>query len=100
MKRAPTTMTLRGGLQQLVDAIRTRLNSQNILLNCRALAVTVTGDRYEITLNDGSRIHADEVVFATPAYVTAGLVQEIDPLLASELREIRYVSTATVSLRI
>lgn len=97
-KRAPTTMTLRGGLQQLVDAIRTRLNSQNILLNCRALAVTVTGDRYEIALNDGSRIHADEVVFATPAYVTAGLVQEIDPLLASELREIRYVSTATVSL--
>jgi oxygen-dependent protoporphyrinogen oxidase len=97
-KRGPATMTLRGGLQQLIDAIRARLNSQQILLNCRALTVTVTGDRYEIALNDGSRIHADEVVFATPAYVTAGLVQEIDPVLASELREIRYVSTATVSL--
>lgn len=41
---------------------------------------------------------ADDVVFATPSYVTADLVQQVDPVLASRLREIRYVSTATVSL--
>jgi len=51
-----------------------------------------------VVLNDGSILTADHVVFATPSYVTADLTQQIEPLLASRLREIRYVSTATVSL--
>jgi len=49
-------------------------------------------------LNDGASILADDVVFATPSYVTADLVQQVDSALASRLRNIRYVSTATVSL--
>ncbi len=91
-------MTLRGGLQQLVDALAARLHRETILLNCRALNVARQHDRYQIELNDGSCIWADEVVFATPADVTANLVRAIDPVLAFKLRAIRYVSTATVSL--
>ena len=97
-ERPPMFMTLRGGLQQLVDAILARLRPENIWLGRRVVAVTRDQGRYEIVLNDGLRIGADEVVFATPAYATADLVQDIDPALATKLRAIRYVSTATVSL--
>ncbi len=109
-KPAPSTssagvsmfMTLRGGLQQLVDAIVARIlsgvESQDALrLNRRVTIVTRAGDQYVVTLNDGAQIHADDVVFATPAYATADFVQTINPGLASKLRAIRYVSTATVS---
>ena len=91
-------MTLRGGLQQLVDAIVARLHLQTILLNRHVLTVTRDQEKYRIDLSDGSHFRADEIVFATPAYVTANLIREIDPVLALKLREIRYVSTATVSL--
>ena len=43
-------------------------------------------------------LHADAVVFATPAYVTARLVESFHPRLAKALRAIPYVSSATISL--
>ena len=91
-------MTLRGGLQQLVDAIAARLHPQTVLLDRHALGVARVHERYRILLNDGSALYADEIVFATPSYVTADLIREIDPALALKLRGIRHVSTATVSL--
>ncbi|MHB1938075.1 MAG: TIGR04053 family radical SAM/SPASM domain-containing protein [Acidobacteriaceae bacterium] len=91
-------MTLRGGLQQLVDAIVSRLHPQTVLLNRHVLSVTRDQEQYRIDLSDGPCILADEIVFATPAYVTANLIREIDTVLAMKLRAIRYVSTATVSL--
>lgn len=95
---SPMFMTLRGGLQQLVDALVARLNLETVMLHCEALSVTRIKDRYQVELNDGSRIVADEIIFATPADVTANLVRGMDPVLAFKLRAIRYVSTATVSL--
>ncbi len=97
----PTTsmfMTLRGGLQQLVEAIVARLNQDALVLNRRVVNVKREGNQYIVALNDGTQIRAADVVFATPAYVTADFVQSIDPGLAKKLRMIRYVSTATVSL--
>ena len=93
-----TFMTLRGGLQQLVDAIVARLDQDALVLNRSVVSVTRENDRYTLTLSDGSRLVADQVVFATPAYATADFVQRIDSALSSKLRSIRYVSTATVSL--
>jgi oxygen-dependent protoporphyrinogen oxidase len=90
--------TLSGGLQQLPDAIAARLNPQQVRLNCRVQSLAIEGDQYSIRLADGSSILADNVVFTTPAYVTADILQQLDPVLAGKLRAIRYVSTSTVSL--
>ncbi len=90
--------TLSGGLQQLPDALVRHLDPQRIRVNCRVRSIASEGPQYRIALDDGSSILADNVVFTTPAYVTAGIVQELDPVLAERLRSIRYVSTATVSL--
>lgn len=91
-------MTLRGGLQQLVDAMASRLHAESVVLNRHVHTVVRDQEQYTVSLSDGSYILADEIVFATPAYVTADLLQQVDPVLALKLRAIRYVSTATVSL--
>lgn len=99
-KSAATSMfmTLRGGLQQLVDALVARLNPDALMPHRSVSNVQRRGDQYILTLRDGAQMCADDLVFATPAYVAAALAQPIDAELASELKAIRYVSTATVSL--
>jgi len=90
--------TLSGGLQQLPDAIAARLNPANVKLNTRVQSIASDGVQYQLTLSDGTSLLAHNVVFTTPAYVTAEIVQQLAPALANRLREIRYVSTSTVSL--
>ncbi len=97
-KPSPMFMTLQGGLEQLVEALVARLKQQTILLNRKVVSVNRVLDRYQIDINDGTRLWADEIVFATPADMTADLIRGMDPVLAFKLRGIRYVSTATVSL--
>jgi oxygen-dependent protoporphyrinogen oxidase len=97
-KRPSMFTTLTGGLQQLPDAIAARLDPKRVRLNCRVQSLAFDGERYRIVLPDGSFLWADNVVFTTPAYVTADIVQQLDPYLAEQLRAITYVSTATVSL--
>ena len=97
-KRPPMFMSLRSGLQQLSNALVAHLPETNLRVGSRALTVSRHADRYRIDLSDGSSLLADDVVFATPSFVTADLLQELDSALADRLRAIRYVSTATVSL--
>jgi oxygen-dependent protoporphyrinogen oxidase len=53
---------------------------------------------YAVHLGRATTLRADAVVCATPASVTAGFVQGFHPRLASALRTIPYVSSATISL--
>ncbi|HEY0306566.1 MAG TPA: protoporphyrinogen oxidase [Acidobacteriaceae bacterium] len=100
VKRAPMSMfmTLRGGLQQLVDTLVARIDPASILLGRQILPITPDAGGYRIDFSDGDHMHADEVLFATPAHVTGDLLTWIDPQLSVKLHAIRYVSTATVSL--
>jgi oxygen-dependent protoporphyrinogen oxidase len=95
-------MSLRGGLTELVDALVNHLDHRATLLAGRRVERIVSqqdaGSAYEVTLDDGVRLQADAVVLATPAYISADLVEASNPELAAGLRQIRYVSTATVSL--
>jgi oxygen-dependent protoporphyrinogen oxidase len=97
-KPSPMFLSLRGGLQRFSDAIVAQLPQQSLRTSCCVLSVSPHGSRYRVALSDGTSLVADNIVFATPSYATADLVQQIDPTLASRLRAIRYVSTATVSL--
>ena len=53
---------------------------------------------WRLTLNDGSSINADAVILATPAQISAHLIEQTSPKVAGLLNQIRYVSTATVSI--
>ena len=91
-------LTLRGGLLQLSEALEKAIGQNSILRGTRVAAVLPKRGRYEVVLESGMSLEADDVVFATPAHVTAELMKYIDTALAERLRGIRYVSTATVSL--
>jgi oxygen-dependent protoporphyrinogen oxidase len=94
----PMFLTLRGGVQQLIDGLVAKLDPKALRLNTLPVSVSRVGNRYSIRFASGDCMIADDIVFATPAYITADLVQRLDPDLAGSLRSIRHVSTATVSL--
>ena len=91
-------MSLRGGMQQMIASLVSRLQPGSLLTGCSVQTVSRENQRFTLSLSDGTRLAADEVVFATPAFITAQLVQKLDAELTDELRGLRYVSTATVSL--
>jgi oxygen-dependent protoporphyrinogen oxidase len=90
-------MTLRGGLQEMTEALVNELNPEALFTNRGVVTLTRDAGSYELTLGDGKRVRADAVVLAAPAYVAADLLRTMDSALASKLQQIRYVSTATVS---
>ena len=103
---ATTTMFMapRGGMAEIVDVLSSRLDRVVKRLGQTVQRVVPHGDGraephgYAVHLDDATILHADAVVFATPAYVTARLVEGFHPSLANALRAISYVSSATISL--
>jgi len=89
--------SLRGGMTDLVDAMLKQLNG-TLLAGRRVTNLQHNAPGLTVTLDDGSSISTDAVVVAVPAYVATKLVEPIEPNLAALLQQIRYVSTATVSL--
>jgi len=69
-----------------------------IRLGERVEGVEAASTEYQVHLANGEMLAADAVIFATPAFVTADLISNLDPQVASALRAIPYVSTATVSV--
>jgi protoporphyrinogen/coproporphyrinogen III oxidase len=56
---------------------------------------------FRLGMGDGSAgatLEADAVVLATPAFVSAGLVESLSASAAAALRGVRYVDVATVTL--
>lgn len=96
--KLPLFMTLRGGLMELVNAIVDNLTGE-LISSVRVDELSRTADgRYTVELSNGIVRQADKVVIATPAYIAADLLESHSVALATELRQIRYLSTATVSL--
>jgi protoporphyrinogen/coproporphyrinogen III oxidase len=98
-KILPMFMTLKGGVEELVSALTSRLDGVRLLTG-RSVGSMRRGDSggYRLALDDGSQVDADQVVLAVPAYEAAKLAAGLDAELAARLAAIRFVSTATVSL--
>lgn len=105
-KRQPPTdqpaamfLSLQGGMEDLVSALASRLEGE-VLLNRGVTSLTRHQDGFRLSLTgDGpGTLEADAVLVTTPAYAAAELVEPLDADLAEGLRDIRYVSTASVSL--
>lgn len=96
-----------GGLQDLSDAIVASLPAERLhagtgvatMAECGAGCGARAGSgAYALHLSDGSRIVADAVVLATPAWASGDLLRPVAPLAAADLASIEYVSTATASV--
>ena len=101
-KTAPLTMfmTLKGGLTEMVTAVVSKLDRDALTVGTEAERIHWRAglSTYRVRLKNGTTMTASAVIVTSPAYVTAGLLEETDATLVRTLREIPYVSTATVSL--
>ncbi len=97
--------SFKGGLQDLSDAAVASLPAERLhaavaveTLAPRAGGASGSGGGYELGLADGSRVVADAVVLATPAWASGDLLRTAAPHAAADLSSIDYVSTATASI--
>jgi len=86
-----------GGLNSLIEIFERRYGDA-ITTGCPIAKVTRSEDGYRVSRNGGSAVDFDAVVCATPAYVTAELVSDINPGLTRQLKEIPYASITVVCL--
>jgi oxygen-dependent protoporphyrinogen oxidase len=94
---APQLMSLRGGLQTLVDAMTQRAGAA-VRVSSEVTSLSLSADRWTIAFADGNRAQADAVICALPAHAAARILREIDTQLADMLEQIRYNSIATINL--
>lgn len=85
------------GMAELVSAIEHELGDVEVHCGTPALRLTQESNRYRIDTADNSFV-ADTVILATPAYVSASLLEPCDNALAALLREIPYSPSVVVSL--
>ncbi|CAN5834641.1 protoporphyrinogen oxidase [soil metagenome] len=86
-----------GGVSTLVEALRTQLG------NDLKTGVTVTdlffeNGGYSLGLSSGDTIQADAVVLATPAFVSAKLLEPLSPTAAKNLATIPYADVVVFGL--
>jgi protoporphyrinogen/coproporphyrinogen III oxidase len=97
-------MAPRGGMAEIVEALVSRLDQVDLRLGETVQRVIPHGNSaagvqdYAVHLDGATTLPAEAVVFATPAPITARLVEGFHPRLAEALGAIPYASSATISL--
>jgi oxygen-dependent protoporphyrinogen oxidase len=92
-----TFTTLRGGMQQMVDAVSAKLDPRSVLLNTAVSALERTEDGWRVSF-DGKREFYDAVILASPAWAAGSLLSTVDAELGQDLQAIPYSSSITVNL--
>ncbi len=91
--------SLQGGMNELVETLVSKLKG-DLRVNCQIAEIKRNASGFEVIFEDETRspLYTDAVILAVPAYSAANLLRSVDLDLVEKLREIRYASTATVSL--
>ena len=77
--KTPPFLSLRGGMDELVGALRADLERTQVLVGRAAARVSRGGTGLSVELTDGEPLAAEGVLIATPAFVTAELLAELTP---------------------
>ena len=93
----PLFTSLRHGMQQLVDAAQAALDGRALRLSAKILSLRRSGESWR-AISAGAEEKFDSVVVATPAYLAAQLLGDVDGELARDLAAIAYSSSVTVTL--
>ena len=93
----PIFTALRGGMQQMVDALTARIDPACVRTAAAVGAIARTGDGWHIDAG-GANAEFDGLIMAAPAWAAGALLAPVDPALGSELATIPYSSSITVNL--
>ena len=88
---------LRGGMQQLVDAIEARLNPASVRVATPVSAIEKTATGWNV-LAAGASESFDALIVASPAWAAGEMLGKVDSALAEELSGIPYSSSITINL--
>ena len=89
--------TLRGGLQQLVDALAARIDSASVRLSTPVSDLQKTTDGWMVQAGGAEEFY-DAVIMASPAWAVSVLLGKVDAELSEELSGIPYSSSITMNL--
>jgi oxygen-dependent protoporphyrinogen oxidase len=92
----PLFTSLKGGMQQLVDAIVPRLAPGAARAGNRVVAVARARGKWMVAPEQGSPEEFDAVILALPANAAGRLLQKINEPLSEELQHIPYSSSIVV----
>jgi len=90
-------MTLKGGLSRLIEALVSRLPAGTVRTHTGALSIKRRGSEWQVTV-PGALLSCDAVISALPANALSTVLADADFELSNVLKEIPFVTTATVSL--
>ncbi len=88
---------LRGGMNQLVDALTVRLDPNCVRLSSPVSGLEKTASGWKIVANGTAEFY-DAVILASPAWAAGALLGRVDPMLGEDLSAIPYSSSITVNL--
>lgn len=94
----PATVTLEGGMGQIVEALLLRLPKDALCLGVAVSALLRAEHGYRLALASGEWLAADALILALPAPSTASLLADMDARLAGQIGTTSYASCATVHL--
>lgn len=98
-QKYPPFVSLPGGMATFVQAILDQLPTNTIVTGRSVATISRNVNQsYQIVLADGASLAADALIFATPAFVTARLLEPVDATLAAAHAAIPYASSAIVTL--
>jgi oxygen-dependent protoporphyrinogen oxidase len=93
----PIFTTLRGGMQQLVDALEARLDAEAIRRSTPVSGLNKVAGGWLVKAA-GQEERYDAVVLASQAWAAGALLESVDPALGKDLGAIPYSSSITVNL--
>ena len=94
---APRFVSFKNGLQAMTDELALQLK-RDMRLNARVDKIMRDGNGYRIIIADGSFVHADGVILATPANQSSALTRDITAEASQKLSAIRQQNIGTLSL--
>jgi protoporphyrinogen/coproporphyrinogen III oxidase len=94
----PLFSSLKDGMQQMVDAIVTRLPQPALRTGSGVRELRREGQSWWVTADNSSGERFDSVILATSAPAAGALLAQVQPELARELSGIAYSSSVTVTL--
>lgn len=94
----PAFLTLRSGMQEIIEALQGELPRTCIRTSSPVRTIERGARGYRVVLQDGEILDAAAVILALPSYAAADIAGHLDRVLDGALRGIPYGSTATVSV--
>ena len=89
--------SMKGGMQQFVDALEARLDPASIRLATPVSGLEKVADGWMVQA-EGEREFYDAVIVAAPAWAAGVMLGRVDAKLAEELGAIPYSSSITINL--